>query len=199
MSTPNNPTPPPPPPPAPAKKPRKWPWIVFAVVFLSIVGHCQHSHHGGGSSTNSSTSSTAASPSATAAPDTSTTPQGPRPPNAKDLTWNVQPSPDGGDIVTATFKIGENLTKGLTKDGARSDTADILKYALQAYPNAVEFDVHAMADMVDVYGRSSVDQVATLTYSRANLEKIDWHNFDTNNMWNIPIADSADVHPAFLY
>jgi hypothetical protein len=50
-----------------------------------------------------------------------------------------------------------------------------------------------------MYGRSSLDQVATLTYSRATLDKINWDNFNSNNIWNIPIADSADVTPAFQY
>jgi DNA modification methylase len=79
------------------------------------------------------------------------------------------------------------------------DTVSILKYAQTAYPNMAEVDVDASADMVDMYGRTSVDQVATLTYSRATLDKIDWNNFDFKNIWNIPIADSAEVHPAFQY
>jgi hypothetical protein len=53
--------------------------------------------------------------------------------------------------------------------------------------------------MTDEYGNSKEEEVATLTYSRATLNRINWQNFNTNNMWNIPIADSADVARAFLY
>jgi hypothetical protein len=104
---------------------------------------------------NSSTSSTTTSTSAAAAPNTTTTTEGPQPPNVQQLTWNVQPGPDG-DIVTATFKIGENLTNGLTKDGARYDTIKILKYAQQVYPNLAEVDVHAMADMWTCTGAAAL-------------------------------------------
>lgn len=215
MSTPNNPTPPPPPPPATPKENLRLPWIVAGVfglfAFLMFLGHCSHSDQGKNPPTSATattpTSATATSSaaidggggSATAAPATTTAPQGPQPPAyVRELTFDVKPGPDG-DIVTATYKIGENFTKGLTKDSARIETMDILKYALQAYPNAVEFDVHAMADMVDTYGRTSVDQVATLIYMRDSLDKINWQNFDFANIWNVPICLPVYIDPALLY
>jgi hypothetical protein len=137
----------------------------------------------------------APAPSATPPPTTQTlTP----PSTVKDLTITVAPGPDG-DIVTAKFKVSDNFTKGLIKDGARINTVDILKYVQAAYPNLAEVDVIAVADMVDVYGRTSVDQVATLTYSRATLDKIDWNNFDFKNIWNVPIAFPVWVHRDLQY
>jgi hypothetical protein len=117
----------------------------------------------------------------------------------EDLRFDVNPGPNGGDIVTAKFKISEDFTEGMAKDGARIDTMNILKYVQAAYPNLAEVHVDASADMVDIYGRSSVEQVVTLVYSRATLDKIDWDNFSFKNIWNYPIVDYADVHKAFQY
>jgi hypothetical protein len=182
MSTPGNEYyAPPPPPPATRKKKWKWPWIVAVVaLLLIIVGGCGESDQG----KNNPTSGMA-------------TAQGPqRPADVQGLTFDVKPGPDG-DIVTANFKIGENLTNGLTKDGARIDTMKILKYVHAAYPNLAEVHVNGSADMVDKYGNSKDEQVVTLTYTRATLNKINWDGVDFHDMWNI--ADSAEVHPAFQY
>jgi hypothetical protein len=197
MSTPGNAyyaPPPPMPPPAPVKKKRKWPWIVAGVVlFLIIVGQC--GHHSDTTSTSGQSKSTAASnapaSSAAAAP---TTPQGPKSP----ANANISPPPGPDvDVVTARYKIGESLTKGLTKDGARIDTENILKYIKAAYPNLTEVHVFGTADMVDQYGNTSDDQVVTLTYSRATMDKINFNNVLFQNIWNI--ADDSWVHPAFRY
>jgi len=168
--------------PAAARKKRKeWPWIVAGVVVLLIIIAGLSGNDGQGK--NTATSAT-------------TTTQGPQPPQVQGLRWDIQPSPDG-DIVTAKFKIAENLTKGLTKDGARIDTMDILKYAQQAHPNLAEVHVDASADMTDQYGNTTDDQVVTLVYTRATLNKINWHGLKFQDVWNI--ADSAEVHPAFQY
>jgi hypothetical protein len=163
------------------KKRKKWPWIVAGVVVLLIVITGLSGNDGQGK--NTATSAT-------------TTTKGPQPPQVQGLRWDIQPSPDG-DIVTAKFKIAENLTKGLTKDGARIDTMNILKYAQQAYPNLAEVHVDASADMTDQYGNTTDDQVVTLVYTRATLNKINWHGLKFQDVWNI--ADSAEVHPAFQY
>jgi hypothetical protein len=203
LSTPNHPPPPSQQPVSPpVKKKRKWPWIVGGVVvFLAVVGQCgNHDHNSSSSSSSSSSKPTSTSTAPAPAPQTTTTTSaGPAKPNVQQLTISEQPGPDGSDVVSATYKIGENFTAGLTKDTARMDTAKILQYALAAYPNLTEVDVHANADMTDMYGNNKLEEVATLTYSRATLERINWSNFNTNNMWNIPIADSAYVAPAFLY
>ena len=181
---------PPRPPPKKAVSPKSILAVVGAILLLIIVAKAC------GSGDKKDSSSTSSSSAAAAAP---TTPQGPKPPaNVKALNISPPPGPDV-DVVTARYKIGENLTEGLTKDGARIETVDILKYIKAAYPNLTEVHVAATADMVDRYGNTKEDQVATLVYSRATLDKINWDNFDFKNIWNIPIADSAYVHPAFQY
>jgi hypothetical protein len=180
--------------PAAARKKRKWPFALGVVVFLIIVGHsCGGSDQG----KNTPTSATATS-SAAAGPATTTT-QGPQPPAG--ATFDVHPGTGDitpvGDIVTAKFKIRENLTEGLTKDGARIDTMSILKYAQAEYPNLAEVTVYGSADMTDKYGNSKDEQVVTLVYTRATLDKIHWGGMDFKDIWNI--ADSRMVHPAFQY
>jgi hypothetical protein len=190
----------PPPPKQTISTPKSILALFGAILLLLIVGKaCGDGEREDSSSTSTSPSSaTSAAPTTPAA--TPTTPRGPKPPaNVEGLTFDVKPGPNG-DIVTAKFKIAGGFTRGTTKDGARIDTVDILKYAQAAYPNLAEVDVDALSDMVDIYGRTSVDQVVvTLTYSRATLDKINWDNFHFENIWNIPIADSAYVHPAFQY
>jgi hypothetical protein len=163
------------------KKRKKWPWIVAGVAVLLVVIAGLSGNDSQGKNT------------ATSAP---TTTHGPQPPQVQGLRWDVQPSPDG-DIVTAKFKIAENLTKGLTKDGARMDTMSILKYAQQTYPNLAAVNVDASAGMTDQYGNTKDEQVVTLVYTRATLNKINWGGLNSNDMWNI--ADSAEVYPAFQY
>lgn len=168
--------------------------VAVIVLFLIFGERCAHSDQG----KNTPTSATATS-SASAAPATTTTPQGPQPPaDVHGLTFDVNPGPNG-DIVTAKFKISQDFTMGLAKDGARIDTVNILKYVQAAYPNLAEVHVDASADMEDIYGRTGVPQVVTVVYSRATLDKIDWHNFDFKNIWNYPIVDFAEVHRAFQY
>jgi hypothetical protein len=191
---------------APPKK-RKWPWVVAGVLlFLFIIGQCSSNDHNSASTSSSSSSASTSLPPPSSAPSTptassseaaptSTAPPGPALPDVKDLTINEQP----GDVISATYKIGENLTDGLTKDTARYETSLILKYALAKYPNLTEVDVHGKADLIDVYGNTKLEEVATLTYSRASLDRINWGSFSTKNMWNEPIADSADIAQAFLY
>lgn len=199
MSTPGNEYyAPPPPPPAPVKKKRKWPWIVAGVVlFFMIVGQCGHHSDTSSTSGQGKSTATSGSPASSAAAAAPTTPQGPKPPaNVEALKISPPPGLDVS-VVTARYKISENLTKGLTKDGARMDTVDILKYVKAAYPNVSEVHVFATADMVDQYGNTSDDQVVTLTYSRATLDKINFANVLPQNIWNI--ADDSWVHPAFQY
>jgi hypothetical protein len=169
-----------------------------------IVGQC--GHHSDTSSTSGQSKSTAASnapaSSSAAAPSTSsaaapTTPQGPKPPaNVKALNISPPPGPDV-NVVTARYKISDNFTEGLTKDGARINTVDILKYIKAAYPDLTEVHVFGTANMVDQYGNTSDDQVVTLTYSRATMDKINFNNVSFKNIWNI--ADDSWVHPAFQY
>jgi cytoskeletal protein RodZ len=203
------------------KQYRKWlPWIVAGIVaffmiagtatLFMIVGTAISSWHASDSHSTSATSTTrpsaSASASATAStsaaaapetgPDTSTTPQGPQPPEG--VTFEVSPGPNG-DIVTASYKLQENFTAGLTKDTARYKTVEVLKYAQSAYPKLAEVDVHVTADMKDTYGNTSVGQVATLVYSRDSLDKINWNNIDPADIWNVPIADPIYIHHDLLY
>jgi hypothetical protein len=171
-------------------------------VFFVIVGQCGSHDNKNTSSTTSSSSKSAAAPSShsstNAAPPTSTAPPAPQPPPVTDLTISDKSDADS-DNVFVSFKARQGFTDGLTKDGARFDTSQILQYALARYPKLTEVIVSVKADMTDMYGNSKVEEVATLSYSRATLEKINWSNFDPNNMWNIPIADTAEVFPAFRY
>jgi hypothetical protein len=55
--------------------------------------------------------------------------------------------------------------------------------------------VDASASMTDVYGRQGVERVIHAIYSRSTLVKVNWQNFDRDNIFRI--ADSSDVWPQF--
>lgn len=195
LSTSNNPPTPPQQPVSPKPSSNRK-YILLGVgifVFLVIVG--QSGSHDN-KNTSSTTSSSSTSPSSHSS--TNAAPPAPQPPPVTDLTISDKSDADS-DNVFVSFKAREGFTDGLTKDGARYDTSLILQYALRKYPKLTEVIVSVNADMTDMYGNSKMEEVATLSYSRATLEKINWSNFDPNNMWNMPIADTAEVFPAFRY
>ncbi|OBB65846.1 DUF2510 domain-containing protein [Mycobacterium sp. 852014-50255_SCH5639931] len=135
------------------------------------------------------------SSSATAGPPTEaapSTPAGPKKPDG--VTFTTAPG-QGGDVVDARFAIRDNYTEQMIKDGARTDTIDILKYARATYPDASAVNVQGTFPMTDPYGNTSTQVAIDLTYSRATLSKI---NFDGITKASIrEIRDSGTILPAF--
>ena len=202
-------SPPPPPPPQtppppltaaappPEQKPsrRKVLWGVAGVVaFLALVSNCdsdKESKSGTSSSASTSKTTTAASSSPPVVPPTSTKPPGPEIPDAKFTTVEGP----GGQQVTATFEIKDNLTEGFIKTGARFETIRILEYAKTTYPNASQVTVVGSFPMTDAYGNTSTDEVINLTYLKATIDKINFKGIDKDNIWEL--ADSGFIAPAF--
>lgn len=120
------------------------------------------------------------------------TPPGPKKPDGVNFT--VAPGPNGG-VVDARFAIRDNYTEKLIKDGARSDTIDILKYAKATYPDAAAVNVQGTFPMTDPYGNTSTQVAIDLTYSRETLNKINFDGVNRKSIWEI--RDSGTVLPAF--
>lgn len=163
--------------------------VVVGIFFLLfLIGKCggssdddkQSESHGSAATTSSVTASAAAP-----------TPTGPKKPDA---TFSTAPGPEG-EVVTAVFDIGDSLTEGLIKDGARFDTIDILKYAKATYPNAASVNVKGRFPMKDAYGNTSTDIVINLYYSKSTIDQINFDGVDKDKIWEI--RDSGFVAPAF--
>lgn len=124
--------------------------------------------------------------------DAPSTPAGPKKPDG--VTFTVAPGPNGG-VVDARFAIRDNYTERMIKDGARSDTIDILKYAKATYPDASAVNVQGTFPMTDPYGNTSTQVAIDLTYSRETLNKINFDGVTKKSIWEI--RDSGTVLPAF--
>lgn len=140
---------------------------------------------------------TPSSNSATAGPPTPTeaappAPAGPKKPDG--VTFTTAPGPDG-DVVDARFAIRDNYTEQMIRDGARSDTIDILRYARATYPDASAVNVQGTFPMTDPYGNTSTRVAIDLTYSRATLNKINFDGITKKSIWEI--RDSGTILPAF--
>ncbi|OBH97770.1 DUF2510 domain-containing protein [Mycobacterium scrofulaceum] len=135
--------------------------------------------------------------SATAGPPESTAaapsiPAGPKKPDG--VTFTTSPGPDG-DVVDARFAIRDNYTEQMIKDGARTDTIDILRYARATYPDAAAVNVQGTFPMTDPYGNTATHVAIDLTYSRATLSKINFDGITKASIWEI--RDSGTILPAF--
>ncbi|MGO4445083.1 hypothetical protein AB4Z42_17165 [Mycobacterium sp. 2YAF39] len=97
--------------------------------------------------------------------------------------------------MTAAFAIGDNLTEGLIKDGARFETIDILEYAKQVYPNASQVNVRGSFPMKDAYGNVETKVVINITYLKSTIDQINFKGVDKDKIWEI--RDSGFIHPEF--
>ncbi|MEB4212346.1 DUF2510 domain-containing protein [Mycobacterium sp. 94-17] len=144
----------------------------------------------GSSSDPSGNSATAGPPAAGSEP--SSTPAGPKKPDG--VTFTVTAGPNG-DVVNARFAIRDNYTEQMIKDGARTDTIDILRYAKATYPDAAAVNVQGTFPMTDPYGNTSTQVAIDLMYSRETLNKINFDGVTGKSIWEI--RDSGTVLPAF--
>ena len=96
--------------------------------------------------------------------------------------WDVQIT---GQAIKVRFSIQDNLTEGLIKGSARSDSRKILQTAQSAgYPYSEITAVGTFA-MKDKFGNSHEDEVVRVTYTRSTVDKINWAGFLTDNMYDI--------------
>ncbi|OBG50032.1 MULTISPECIES: DUF2510 domain-containing protein [unclassified Mycobacterium] len=162
-----------------------------ALVLLVIVGKSWvFDPKKDGQSPPPSSSAAAGPPESTAAAPS--TPAGPKKPDG--VTFTTTPGPDG-DVVDARFAIRDNYTEQMIKDGARTDTIDILRYARATYPDASAVNVQGTFPMTDPYGNTATHVAIDLTYSRATLNKINFDGITKASIWEI--RDSGTILPAF--
>ncbi len=99
--------------------------------------------------------------------------------------------------VIVKWAINENLSEGLTKDGARLDGTKILQAIRDAKPDYDGVFLEGTYPLVDRFGNTSEETVVRASYSRATIERINFRNFSFKNVYEI--ADSAQIHPSFRY
>jgi hypothetical protein len=108
-------------------------------------------------------------------------------------------SANEGETIMIRWKIDENLTEGLTKDGARLDGYSMLK-AIKAVPEHDRYQrvfLTGRYPLVDQYGNSSVETVIRAGYDRRTLERINFEGVRFKDIFDL--ADRGSIHPAFQY
>lgn len=100
--------------------------------------------------------------------------------------------------ISVTFAANDNLSEGLIKIGIQTDIADILKIVSENKENLPyqSLVVASTFSLVDVYGNAEEKNVVIATYTRENLEQINWDNFLHENVYVIANQDSLFLHPA---
>lgn len=97
--------------------------------------------------------------------------------------------------VLVRFTIDQNLTDRLTKLGAKADICDCLQAIQKSQADVESISIQATIELADKFGNGAEEKVIQTTYSRSQVDKINWPNFLTDNI--LEVADDAWVHPAF--
>jgi hypothetical protein len=183
------------PPPQPPKPSKPYPWrnwaILGAVILvLFTIGRLTNNDTPSSSPVTSAAATSPAAPKPTSKPAAAETApvsseQLLRDAVAKELgdsNRNVERLPEfsapEGEYIVLQWAINENLTDGLTKDGARLDAVKILK-AIKSVPEHDRYPGVAMKGsylMQDKYGNAREQVVIRASYDRATLERMNLDN-----------------------
>lgn len=98
----------------------------------------------------------------------------------------------GGD-VTVDYKMKDGLTVKMMRLGFMTGCKNLLKITKGAPYDRIHFG--AKATFTDTYGNSSEDYAMRLTMPKSEVDKINFDNFDAQNLANI---GDLWVHPAML-
>lgn len=114
--------------------------------------------------------------------------------NVPRLTTLNFDDPEQGAIFV-NWAINDNLTENLIIFGAKSDATDILKALAQSRIDYTYVILSGSFPMVDKFGNSDEKNVVNLTFYKETVERINWENFLSDNIYDI--ADEAFVWIAF--
>lgn len=114
-------------------------------------------------------------------------------PRLSDFIWDT----DSSEIVV-TFAGQDNFTDDMITRGIQMDIVDILHviYASDTLLPYNSIAVVATFPLVDTYGNTEEANVVIATYSRETLDKINWDNFLTDNIFTVADQDTLFLHPA---
>jgi hypothetical protein len=114
-------------------------------------------------------------------------------PRLTDFSWDADRSE-----IAVTFAAQDDFTEDMIKRGIQIDIVNILR-TIQKSNTPIPYKsivVVATFPLVDVYGNTKESNVVIATYARENLDKVNWDNFLTDNIYKIANQDSLFIHPA---
>lgn len=97
--------------------------------------------------------------------------------------------------IFVRWTINDNLTEGLIKASARHDAVKILKAIAELGVDYSAILLEGTFPLVDKLGNSSESVVVHASYPKATIDKINWANFLSDNVY--AVADDVTIHPAF--
>lgn len=97
-------------------------------------------------------------------------------------------------LINLTLNASENLTNKLTRGGILRDSTNLLE---ALFKNGYDEDVNIMwkLPLTDSYGNKEGGKVLSFTAKKEEVAKINFSNFDYNNLPNI--VESYNEHPEF--
>jgi hypothetical protein len=98
-------------------------------------------------------------------------------------------------VFQVRFRVGDNLTNGMIRSGAKVDIQRILQAADESGLEFHEITVFGSFPLVDKLGNESLDVVTKATYEGSTIKNINWNNFLFKNVYDI--AQYHWLHPAF--
>ena len=101
---------------------------------------------------------------------------------------------DNNDLVSVRFSLNDNFSEGSILRAGMLDIIDILKAVDSSSIDYSIVIVEGTFLMTDTYGNESEEQVIFASYSKENIDQINWNNFLTDNIF--VIADTYNLHPA---
>lgn len=114
----------------------------------------------------------------------------------KDKEKLVELTYDESQNIYVKFKGDDNLTANMIVTGIQGDIKGILENVKKSEVPFNDINVVATFPMVDQYGNESEDDVVDLLYTKATVDKINFDNFLTDNVYSV--ADiKAYIHPEF--
>ena len=96
--------------------------------------------------------------------------------------------------VNVNLYLRNNLSIALERRGAMMDARDILRL-LQGINDVAEIDIGWRTDFVNAFGETIQGQAMRIWISRANLDRINFDTFLTDNIF--AVSDGYIFHPAF--
>jgi len=98
--------------------------------------------------------------------------------------------------IIVRFDIADLGTRNLIGRGAKLDVVEILH---NIKDSGVEYNLVGISGsftMKDAYGNVENSKILGLVFSKETINKIQWDNFDYNNIYDI--SDYSEVHPELI-
>ncbi len=99
------------------------------------------------------------------------------------------------DVIFVVFSLNDNLTENMILRGGMIDIKKILEVVDFSNIDYSGVIVEGTFSMVDIYGNESEEEVIFASYEKEDIDKINWSNFITDNIFEI--AFTFRLHPAF--